>query len=50
MYEVILRCGDEIKKEVVKGIVFAEAATKAYSLRTSLGLDWKILSVRRIDK
>tara|TARA_B100000214_G_scaffold268036_1_gene198792 strand:- start:3529 stop:3681 length:153 start_codon:yes stop_codon:yes gene_type:complete len=50
MYEVVLRHGDEMKTEIVKAIVFAEAATKAYSLRTSLGLDWKIMSVRRIDK
>ncbi len=50
MYEVIVSNKGTTHIEVVEGLVFAEAARKAYSLRTKLGLDWKIISVRRIKE
>ena len=46
-YKIILLNpeGNKQKTEMVDRLTFAEAATAAYMLKNSLGLDWKIHSV-----
>ena len=40
----------ETRTFIEECVVFAEAASRSYFLRSRLGLDWKIVSIRQIGK
>ena len=47
-YEIIICKEEETHVQVATVHSFAEAATQAYNTRNKLGMDWKILSVRKL--
>jgi hypothetical protein len=48
-YEIKLEYKTDTYKETYNALSFPEAARKAYSLRSGKGLDWKIISVKKIN-
>ena len=47
-YEIKLSHKNDSHKETYDALSFSEAARKAYMLRVGKGLDWKIVSVKKI--
>ncbi len=47
-YEIKLKYRTDSHKEIYDALSFSEAARKAYMLRAGKGLDWKIISVKKI--
>ena len=47
-YEILICREGETHVQVATVYSFAEAASQAYNIRNKLGLDWKILSVRKL--